>query len=290
MYTPFLFSTSETAFRYVLLHKKETEAFPMHWHDEIELIFVRNGELRIFINGEPFDISAGNAAIINSGDCHYTVPSDAECITIIFSLSILSGTSDSERIISELKTRLGRNSKTTLEWKEEDREALHALLEELEGIDRSSFAYELLVRSAIFRISALIGDENHNPLSDAGARSECSKARERLANVFKYIEQHYMEPISLPSAAEASGYVPTYFSRVFKTCTGMTFYDYLTVYRIRKAEIQLVNTNDSVSSIASASGFSSVKTFDRVFKEQIGTSPLKFRKQHQKQQAEKRRK
>ena len=99
-----------------------------------------------------------------------------------------------------------------------------------------------------------------------------------------------MEPISLPSAAEASGYVPTYFSRVFKTCTGMTFYDYLTVYRIRKAEIQLVNTNDSVSSIASASGFSSVKTFDRVFKEQIGTSPLKFRKQHQKQQAEKRRK
>lgn len=281
MYTPFLFSTSETDLHYVLLHKKEIEAFPMHWHDEIEVTLVKSGVMKIFINEEPFEIKAGEAVIINSGDCHYTVPTDAETVSLIFSPSLLSGTATSDRVISELKERLGRNSKSTLEWKSEDRTALLSIFSELEILEKDSFSYELLVRAAIFRLCVLIGDERHNPIAETSVRNENSKTRDRIANVFRYIEEHYMNPLSLPEAAEASGYVPTYFSRVFKTCTGMTFYDYLTIYRIRKAEVQLVKTNDSISKIASASGFSSVKTFDRVFKEQVGISPLRFRKQHQ---------
>ena len=59
----------------------------------------------------------------------------------------------------------------------------------------------------------------------------------------------------------------------------MTFYSYLTAYRVAIAEQELVLTNDSISDIAVSAGFGSVKTFDRIFKEKLSTSPLKYRKQ-----------
>ncbi len=280
MYTPFLFSTSEQELHYVLLHKKATEAFPLHWHDEIEISLVLSGELNLFLNGECLSVKAGNAVFINSGDCHYYLPEEAEFTCLLFSPDLLSGTPGSSALIENVKERIGRNSKTMDNWKNEDRAKLRDLFSFLESLDSSSFSYSLLVRSAIFRIVAMIADDSINPASSTPSSVEFNKVRNRISDVFRYIEEHYMEPLSLPEAAAASGYVPTYFSRVFKTCTGMTFYDYLTVFRIRKAEMQLTETNDSIAAVAAASGFSSVKTFDRVFKEQLGISPLKFRKQY----------
>ena len=58
----------------------------------------------------------------------------------------------------------------------------------------------------------------------------------------------------------------------------MTFYSYLTMYRIAVAELKLVSTDKSINEIALSSGFGSVKTFDRIFKDKLGTSPLRYRK------------
>ena len=282
MYTSFLFGTSEQELHYVLLQKKATESFPLHWHDEIEISFVLSGELSLMLDGEDLAVKAGDVLFINSGDSHYFRPSDAEVITIIFSPDLLSGTVGSDSIISGVRERLGRLSKTTEHWNAEAKEELISYIKELSALSKESFSYELMVRSIVFRIVAMITDETYNPLSEKTSISEQSKVRDRIAAVFSYIEAHYKDSISLPDAAEASGYVPTYFSRVFKSCTGMTFYDYLTIFRIRKAEIALVSTSSSIQSIATEAGFSSVKTFDRVFKEQTGISPLKFRKMHTK--------
>ena len=283
MYTSFLFGTSEQELHYVLLQKKATESFPLHWHDEIEISFVLSGELSLILDGEDLAVKAGDVLFINSGDSHYFRPSDAEVITIIFSPDILSGTAGSDSIISGVRERLGRLSKTTEHWNAEAKEELISYIKELAELSKESFSYELMVRSIVFRIVAMITDETYNPISEKKTSvSEQSKVRDRIAAVFSYIEAHYKDSISLPDAAEASGYVPTYFSRVFKSCTGMTFYDYLTIFRIRKAEIALVSTSSSIQSIATEAGFSSVKTFDRVFKEQTGISPLKFRKMHTK--------
>lgn len=280
MYTPFLFNTSEQDLRFVLLQKKAIEAFPMHWHDEIEISYVLHGELQIFLNGELITVKEGDALFIDSDECHYFMPGKVDLITVLFSPSLLSGTPGSDKLIADIKERLTRNSKTTAKWTAENKSELKSIIDELASFDKNDFAYELKVRACIFRLVAMIADERINSVADMTAVTDCSKVKERIGNVFRYIEEHYMEALSLPEAAAASGYVPTYFSRVFKTCTGMTFYDYLTIYRIRKSEVLLVETSDSIAAIAVASGFSSVKTFDRVFKEQIGISPLKFRKQH----------
>ncbi len=280
MYAPFLFSTSEQELHYVLLHRKGIDAFPMHWHDEIEITYVEKGEVRLFLNSECLTLGTGDSVIINSGDCHYFFPSDAETVSVLFSPDILSGTPDSGKIIEDVKARLSRNSRTTAFWSAEEKARLKSILDELGAVEKGTFSYELLVRSALFRLVALIAGEHPGHEAVCSDDNGSIKVRKRIGNVFRFIEEHYMDQVSLPEAAAASGYVPTYFSRVFKASTGMTFYDYLTIFRIRKAEAELINTRSSIAAIAVSVGFSSVKTFDRVFKEQIGISPLKFRKQH----------
>ena len=279
MYAPFLFSTSEKELHYVLLHRKNAEAYPVHWHDEIEIVYVCDGTLKTFINGESLSIETGDAAIICPGDRHYCLPSDADVIAVIFSPDIMKGVDGSTSVEDEARRLLSQGSRTTESWSVEDKEKLGAILSELESLPEGSLTSSILIRSKLFGLLALAAaDRPGEPYMEM--HSVPSRVDDRIGRVFRFIDEHYMEGISMPDAAAAAGYVPTYFSRVFKSSTGMTFYDYLTMYRIRRAELLLANTSDSVSSIAAASGFSSVKTFDRVFKEHEGISPLKFRKLH----------
>jgi AraC-like DNA-binding protein len=104
------------------------------------------------------------------------------------------------------------------------------------------------------------------------------KKLEMLDNIFKYIENNYREQINLSEVAKAASFSMYHFTRFFKDATGMTFWQYLNNYRISKAVNYLMNTSDSISDIAYNSGFNSIKTFNRVFKQAKGYSPSQFKK------------
>ena len=92
-----------------------------------------------------------------------------------------------------------------------------------------------------------------------------------------YIEQHKMEPISLATIAQASGANVSYFCKVFKKTTGLTFTDYLGRVRLEDAKAQLLNANRRISEIAYDVGFQSLTQFNRMFKRVFGQSPTEFR-------------
>ena len=284
MYAPFMFVTSEQELHYVLVHNSGIRAFPMHWHGEIEITYVRSGEQKLLINGAETVVREGEAAIIAPGDSHFYFPSEAELVTIIFSPDLFSGTPEAAAVQAAVLEGLGHNPRTTDSWQESGREKLRGWILSLEGLSPSSPLDELRIRSALFSISALAADSSVSPISVENGSGADSKVRGRIARVFAMIEERYSSPLTLPEAAEAAGYVPTYFSRIFKEYTGVTFYDYLTSYRICKAKAELVSGHASISAVAAKCGFGSVKTFDRVFKEYASVSPLRFRKEHQKAQ------
>jgi len=92
-----------------------------------------------------------------------------------------------------------------------------------------------------------------------------------------YIEQHKMEPISLATIAQASGANVSYFCKVFKKTTGLTFTDYLGRVRLEDAKAQLLNPNRRISEIAYDVGFQSLTQFNRMFKRVFRQSPTEFR-------------
>ena len=93
-----------------------------------------------------------------------------------------------------------------------------------------------------------------------------------------YVQQHYMEPISLAGMAGLTGLSPNYFSTLFRKSTSMRFMEYVLQVRLEKASQMLANTDMYVYEIASACGYDDVRYFVRVYQKTYGMSPASFRR------------
>lgn len=101
----------------------------------------------------------------------------------------------------------------------------------------------------------------------------------------RYMEQHYMDPISLEEVAAQVGFNPSYFSTVFKKNCGEGFVDYLTGIRVGEAKKLLCNAEVPITEICFQIGYRDLKHFNRVFKRLTGLTPSEFKRQN-KQEAE----
>ena len=87
-----------------------------------------------------------------------------------------------------------------------------------------------------------------------------------------------MEDISLDYLADQVGFSKFHFSRLFKEYTDYNFSDYLCIRRIKAAETLLEDPDYSITEVALNSGFASISTFNRIFKQKKGITPSEHRK------------
>lgn len=92
-----------------------------------------------------------------------------------------------------------------------------------------------------------------------------------------YAQQHLHEPISLDAVAEGIHLSKNYFCNVFKSETGLTFWDYLTQIRIDKAK-ELLLTDMKTYEIAYTVGYENASYLSKVFKKAYGMTPTEYRK------------
>ncbi|MBR3769596.1 MAG: helix-turn-helix transcriptional regulator [Lachnospiraceae bacterium] len=111
-------------------------------------------------------------------------------------------------------------------------------------------------------------------------------SRRQYSNLIRecldYIDFHYAEPITLAGLAERFCVSDSYLSSRFLQETGKNFVTYLNTVRIRYACTLLEKLQISMQKTAELCGFSSSNYFARVFHQQMGVSPTKYRKQVQK--------
>lgn len=96
--------------------------------------------------------------------------------------------------------------------------------------------------------------------------------------VAEYIGQHYMEPVSLEDLAAFAGFSKYHFSRIFKAYYQTSLPEYITSVRISKAKELLENPDLSIMDVAFQSGFLSLSSFNRTFKQRNNCTPSQFRK------------
>ena len=94
----------------------------------------------------------------------------------------------------------------------------------------------------------------------------------------KYIYSNYMYDINLDILAKVSGYNKFYFSKMFYKYTNSSVPDFVNRCRIKAAELLLADNKYNITDIAGLTGFSSITTFNRVFKKINKCTPSKFRK------------
>jgi len=99
-----------------------------------------------------------------------------------------------------------------------------------------------------------------------------------IENVKAYIYQSYNDPdFYMGKVALDMNITANYISHIFKSSTGMSFPEYLTMVRIEKAKELLINTQDQINDIGCKCGYNNISTFMRSFKNIVGISPGKYR-------------
>lgn len=91
------------------------------------------------------------------------------------------------------------------------------------------------------------------------------------------MEVEYTSPLSLEYCAERIGYNAAYVGRVSRQQMGVSFKEYLYLFRIRKAQDLLVNTNLQIGEISQRLCYNNAQNFIRVFKRVVGVTPGVYR-------------
>lgn len=109
-------------------------------------------------------------------------------------------------------------------------------------------------------------------------REQVSSETNISLQIKQYISMHYHENIHLNEIAEQLYRNPSYIGSVFKRDIGMSFSEYLSAYRINIAKTYLLDTRQTIASIAETVGFCDTHHFSKTFKQLVGMTPATYRK------------
>lgn len=105
-----------------------------------------------------------------------------------------------------------------------------------------------------------------------------------IEHVKTYIQENFMEDISIEKLAEVACVSPNYFSHMFKNEVGQNYKEYLTHIRMEKAVDLILNTDYPLYKIAETVGYNNTRTFVDAFKQVYNDSPTKYKKKIQQEE------
>ena len=258
-----------------------------HLHESTELYFMLEGERYYFIEQDTYHVKQGMAVLINRDQIHKTSMVSGSTGHHRFLLQLDPSVLDGMFSLPEIPDvdSLGRKYWGVAEFSGEDwRQALDVIgmlkgeiqrREPESGAMARLFAMQLLMLFVRNRRQQEIAWRK-NQVSGHPVHTGIHRTVHEVA---LYLQNHSAQACSLDMLAGRFYISRAYLTRMFKSVTGFTITEYLTVCRIRKARVLLEETELSVTEIASRTGFGNITYFEKVFKEMTHETPLRYRKQ-----------
>jgi AraC-like DNA-binding protein len=106
---------------------------------------------------------------------------------------------------------------------------------------------------------------------------EVEQSNRRMLRARDAMDRNYAEPLDVAALARIAHVSPAHFIRTFRATFGETPHRYLQRRRVERAMALLRQTDDSITDICLAVGFTSLGTFSRTFREIVGESPRAYR-------------
>ena len=241
------------------LQKTEGLRIQPHLHTSAELIYIEKGEAALTTGTLEYKLSTGDFAFIMPSMLHSIVPSDDDAVIYIINCKT--------ELIQDVIKRLSglRPASPVLKSANVPQQLLYALhslsTERDKNIAHSWINLIINIVTAKLRFA-----EIHD-----GVTSELSN------RVLTYLSLHYREQISLEQLSEAMGVSRFHLSHLFSNKLGIGFKEYLNNLKIECAKNLLRTTDIPISEIYSEAGFENQRTFNRVFRENTGSSPRNYR-------------
>lgn len=267
----------------ITLNDQTDFQYPIHWHKAAEVVYPLNNDYSIFVNGKEFYLQEKDILVISPGDLHYLDVKNrrGKRFFIQFDMSLFPSMQNDQL----LKQFIFKTRKFSLQENDHAKQKIYENALKLAYMDiKSMYAHHLFCLARISDIVFVLLNYFKSIMDDDKSEKHEEKMNRRISplskldNAFKYIEENYNKDITLSDVSKACGYSDFYFSRIFKEATERNFNDFLNEYRLKKAETLLANPDISIAQAAYESGFNSLTTFSRVFRQVKGCTPSEYRK------------
>ncbi len=265
----------------VLLYHNDLANYPLHWHNEVELILVLSGSLKVKFHNDSsavVDCMPGDIMMIAPGTLHEYISNapGGEKLILLFDLATYSQVSSLVPLIKTLPPYT--HIKQSLFPVEVAR--LQNYFWEIDRLYGQQDEFlQISVYSLVSLILAQIGSMHLNDAIENRDNADSQhKNIDKLVEVTNYIDSHRSDDLTVEQLADLAGFSKFHFERLFKAYMGISCYQYITKRRVLMAQELLGDTDLSVMDIALQSGFFSLSTFNRVFKDMNKCSPTEYRK------------
>ncbi|GIP14953.1 transcriptional regulator MtlR [Paenibacillus montaniterrae] len=247
-----------------------------HFHSTYEFYYLMSGQREFFIQDRTIAINEGDIVIIAPNILHRTTNAESpkhERLIINIHEHYFSQDGSHRAVLQPLLEHDYIIVKAALRDRLLIESLARAIIQETkeQGVGFELFAQTLAVQLLIICCRHVM-QHAMEPMAAP------SPMHERISEIVRYINEHYMEKLSLHMLAEKFYISPFYLSRFFKEATGFAFVEYVNSVRIMEAKKLLESSTMKVNLIAKKVGFGSVTHFGRVFKEVTGNAPLYYRK------------
>lgn len=252
----------------------ETEThFDTHMHSAIEVILPHCGTSVYQLPDQCYHVRAGEVLIVPSHCAHsLTEGTDVFRHLLLFEPNPLLSLRDIPRIGELLKQPLYLK-----EGRDMTRQVRSILMEVIDIYNRREPMWNTQCYASILRMYGLLGREFLKKETEPQERTGRNVNSPIMNSAMTYINEHYMEDVTLEQVAAFTGFSKYYFSRTFRDFTGLSFSEFLTRKRLNVAMDLLIRTDSSIQSVSEAAGFYSTATFNRVFRQNKNCTPTQFR-------------
>lgn len=264
--------------KYAMLYDNvQTEEYPVHWHNAVEFIMPLKNEYTVTVNSKDYHVPENDVLIVPPGELHSMPAIPGRRIIFQCDNSILGEISALEPVMRSLNAPILINQ-------DMDKE-LHVLAKKtmLDILSLYTSKSELADVKIYMKVIELFMALREYQLEQQKIVMDCDDEKideysEKFGTVLKYIDTNYMYDITLEQLADVAGYSKYHFSRIFKQYNSMSYLQYINARRTKAAELLLLDPNIPITEVAMRSGFKSLTTFNRIFKDIKHCTPTDFKK------------
>lgn len=256
---------------------EQNSDYDPHWHSALEIIMPMENYYDVEVNQVRYHINPGEFLIIPPGKMHRLMaPDTGRRFILLFDISLimsLKGSSSIQALMVQ-PVYAAKNSCPKI---------YHEVYQILLQITNEYFSEneyaELTIYSCLLNFFAKF-IYNHIYEDELFPNVRPSRQKEyvkKFNDLLDYIDIHYAEDISLEKMADHIGFSKFHFSRLFKQYTNLTFNDYLNYRRLKAAEELLANPALPIIEVSLRAGYTSISTFNRLFKQVKQCTPSEYR-------------
>lgn len=255
-------------------------SYKAHWHSYGEILLVGPDMPNIYCVGRnTYELEPDDIVLVWPMEMHSITDADrANSLVVQFSNAFINSLFDLRRIMHLYSNLHVIRAQTHPELAQKLKEII-CKMKDLFFLGRSDREIRCCMLLMEFMLTLLDYRKELAPeLKVEDQYGYSDDVLKRLMSVTDYIKNNLTaDDLSQAAMAEMAGISKDYFSRIFKNVTGMNYNKWLNTIRLEKASELLTEEGHTLTEIAMLSGFQSIPSFNRVFREEKGMAPGEYR-------------